>query len=104
MLVEIEKSQCVTILTTNQPMKLDPALERRLRIKVRFAEPDEPSRRKIWGKLLPGTGLEVTEQDISMLSKRYVFTGGIIKNAVLTALNLAEVRECKVGGDLLREA
>ena len=104
MLVEIEKSQCVTILTTNQPMKLDPALERRLRIKVRFAEPDEPSRRKIWGKLLPGTGLEVTEQDISMLSKRYVFTGGIIKNAVLTALNLAEIRKCQVGGALLREA
>ena len=104
MLVEIEKSKCVTILTTNQPMRLDPALERRLRIKVCFTEPDEASRKKIWRKLLPETGLEVTEKDISFLSKRYVFTGGIIKNAVLTALNLAENRRSTVDGVLLREA
>ncbi|MDO9508892.1 MAG: ATP-binding protein, partial [Thermovirgaceae bacterium] len=104
MLVGIEKSRCVTILTTNQPMKLDPALDRRIRIKVPFPYPDESDRKKIWKKLIPAGEMEIGEAEIALIAKRYVFTGGIIKNAVLTALNLAQSRKCGLDGDLLKEA
>lgn len=104
MLVGIEKSRGITILTTNQPLKLDPALDRRIRMKVPFPYPEEGDRKKIWKKLLPGGETEICEAEIGLLAKRYVFTGGIIKNAVLTALSLAQNRSCGLNGDILREA
>lgn len=104
LLVEIEKARCMTILTTNQPVKLDPALERRIHIKVPFSFPDEDSRSEMWKRLLPEETLEVGDMEIRSLAKRYIFSGGLIKNAVLTGLNLARSRGADLSFGILEDS
>jgi SpoVK/Ycf46/Vps4 family AAA+-type ATPase len=53
LLIEVEKADCITILATNKPFRLDPSLERRITMKVPFVFPDEGLRRKIWQGIVP---------------------------------------------------
>jgi len=55
LLLEMEKSRCITILATNRPVELDPAMERRLAMKVHFTLPDAPLRLQMWIALMPGS-------------------------------------------------
>ena len=89
LLIEIEKSRCITILATNKPVNLDPAMERRINLKVRFPFPDEKLRLQMWRQLLPKNVELNTDVDFDEFASRYHFTGGFIKNALLMAVNEA---------------
>lgn len=86
LLTEIERFEGVAILATNLPQMLDEALDRRILVKVQFAQPDRLARREIWKKHLPEAAPLAADVDIDALADRFEMTGGYIKNAVLTAL------------------
>jgi len=86
LLIEIEKAHCVVILSTNRPAQLDPALDRRLSLKVCFTIPDADLRYKIWQALIPGFVTLAPDVDLRALAERYNFTGGLIKNSIFMAL------------------
>ena len=86
LLIEIEKARCVIILSTNKPSDLDPALDRRLSLKVCFSIPDAGLRCKMWQALMPGFVTLADDIDFRKLAERYNFTGGLIKNSIFMAL------------------
>jgi AAA+ superfamily predicted ATPase len=88
-LIEIEKAKCITILATNKTVAMDPALDRRISLKIPFGLPGKQERLKIWQALLP-EGMQYS-QDINLdqLAAKYRFTGGLIKNTLLMAAGAA---------------
>ena len=88
-LIEIEKSECIVILATNRATELDPALERRITMHVKFAIPDVQEREKIWQALVPEHVCVANDVDFKTLARQYIFTGGLIKNALFMAINSA---------------
>lgn len=89
LLVELEKARCVVILATNKPIDLDPAMERRVAMKVSFPIPDADLRLRMWRSLLP-EGLELApDVDLAEFASRYQYSGGLIKNCILLAATLA---------------
>ena len=93
LLIQIEKAKCVVIFATNKAGSLDPAMERRLSIKIHFGLPDPEQRMKIWRALLPDSIRLAPDIDLESLNNRYPFSGGLIKNTIFLALNLAEEDE-----------
>ena len=85
LLIEIEKAGCITIFATNKVIKLDPALDRRINLKIPFQLPDEHERLKIWKALLPPNASFGKDVDLSKFARNYVFTGGLIKNTLFMA-------------------
>jgi len=80
MLTEIEKAHCVVIMATNKPGNLDPAMDRRLAMKVFFPLPDAEMRYRMWQSLLPAFVKLAPDVDLRSMAERYVFSGGLIKN------------------------
>jgi len=103
MLQEIERFEGVIILTTNMDTLLDPALERRVTLKVKFELPDEKMRAQIWRSHIPDKVTIAEGVDFSALARQFSLSGGYIKNAVLHAMRrLAnEGRNSLVMDDLL---
>ena len=86
MLQELERFDGVVVLTTNMERLLDHALERRIALKVKFNLPDENLRYQIWRQHIPQGVVLSEDVDFNFLARRYKFSGGNIKNAVLNAL------------------
>ncbi|HNY50054.1 MAG TPA: AAA family ATPase [Smithella sp.] len=86
LLIEIEKARCIVILSTNRPLHLDPALDRRLSMKVCFNIPDAELRCKMWKALMPDFVRLSPHVDFRKLAERYNFTGGLIKNSIFMAV------------------
>ena len=95
----LEEHELPVILTTNRADALDPALERRLALKVIFNPPGEKERVKIWRLHLPRKMPLADDVDIKALAGQYPITGGQIKNAVLTAAREAVYRRSRSGDD-----
>jgi hypothetical protein len=89
LLIEIEKSDCITIMATNRVIELDPALDRRITMKVPFFLPDEVQREKIWKALVPPNVSLNKDINFKSLAGKYIFSGGLIKNAMFTAITNA---------------
>jgi AAA+ superfamily predicted ATPase len=89
LLIQIEKARCIVILATNKPIALDPAMERRLSMKVNFIMPDAELRCRMWESLMPDFVKIAPDVDIKYLANRYLFSGGLIKNAIFMAVNMA---------------
>lgn len=87
LLIEIEKARCVVILATNKPVDLDPAMDRRIAMKITFALPDEGLRLQMWKALIPGSVQLAPDIDLSQFAERYRFSGGLIKNSIFMALS-----------------
>lgn len=106
LLIEIEKARCVVIMATNKPVELDPALERRITMKVNFQLPDETLRLKMWQALLPNTVTLSPDVDLTEFAARYRFTGGLIRNSIFLALTLTDCRdgEILITADALHQA
>jgi len=85
-LQELEKFEGVAVLTTNMETLLDPALERRVALKVKFEIPDEQIRQVIWKSHIPQSVKLNENVDFGILANKYNFSGGYIKNAVHKAL------------------
>jgi len=88
LLQELERFDGVCVLATNRRVSLDPAVERRITIKVEFRAPDRGMRRRIWEKMLGGKLPLASDVDLDWLSEARL-TGGQIKNVVLNAARLA---------------
>ncbi len=86
LLTELERFEGVAILATNLPEALDEAFDRRILVKVHFAEPDRAARAEIWRKHLPPQLPLAKDVDLQALADRFEMTGGYIKNAVLMAV------------------
>lgn len=89
LLLEMEKSRCITILATNRPVELDPAMERRLAMKVHFTLPDAALRLQMWKALMPASVRFAADVDLAELAGRYQFTGGLIRNSIFLAITEA---------------
>jgi hypothetical protein len=86
LLIEIEKARCVIILATNKPVDLDPAMDRRIAMKVPFELPEVGLRLQMWQALIPKTVKLADDIDLAQFAERYRFSGGLIKNSVFMAL------------------
>ena len=91
LLIQIEKARCVIIFATNKAGQMDPAMERRLSMKIQFTLPDAEQRLKIWQALLPDFIRLAPDVDLEILNNRYPFSGGLIKNTIFLAANAAEL-------------
>jgi len=94
-LQELERFEGVCILATNRKVSLDPALERRLTLKVEFERPDRRMRREIWKRMLPQKMPVAADVEYDELSEADL-SGGEIKNVVLNAARLSLCR-CQDG-------
>ncbi len=88
----LENHTLPVILTTNRADALDPALERRLTLKIHFGMPGPEERERIWRLHLPGNAPLADDVNIERLAERYELAGGHIKNAVLSAARRAVAR------------
>jgi len=93
LLQELERFDGVCILSTNRKVTLDPALERRIAVKVEFERPDLNTRRDIWHRMVPDT-MPLLDFDIEKLAA-YDLTGGEIKNVLLNAARISLSRDSK---------
>ncbi len=91
-LIEVEKAECITILATNKTLNLDPALDRRISLKIPFGLPDENTRLAIWQALLPKGMRYGSDVDLHEFAAKYQFTGGLIKNSLLMAAGNAMIK------------
>jgi AAA+ superfamily predicted ATPase len=89
LLIQIEKAHCVVILSTNKPVDLDPAMDRRLSLKIHFQIPSLKLRHRMWQALMPDFIKLSSDVDFNLLAQRYHFTGGLIKNSIFIALTTA---------------
>lgn len=91
-LIEVEKAECITILATNKTVTMDPALDRRISLKIPFGLPGEKERLAIWQALLPEGMRYGNDVDLCNLAVKYQFTGGLIKNSLLMAAGSAMMK------------
>jgi len=83
MLIELERHDGICIMTTNRPVKLDKALQRRIDLCLDFPNPDEAAREKIWEYIIPD---KMPKEDIGYKKiSEYSLNGGGIKNALMSA-------------------
>jgi hypothetical protein len=93
LLTELEAFDGLCILTTNRQIALDEGLARRISASFTFNVPGPAERLRIWQALLPG-GVPLAEDiDLNVLAQRYPLAGGHIKNAILTAVRKAALRD-----------
>lgn len=92
LLTELERFDGIAVLATNLPEQLDPALMRRLLVRVRFEAPDGRARAEIWRRLLPPGLPLAADVDLERVARTAPLTGGEIKNAVLAATAYAYQR------------
>ena len=85
LLQEIECYDGISILTTNLPKSLDPALERRIQFRITFKAPNETERVHLWHSLIPSRTPVDPAVDFNRIARRFELSGGNIKNAVLHA-------------------
>jgi SpoVK/Ycf46/Vps4 family AAA+-type ATPase len=93
LLRELERLDGICILATNRRHVLDEALDRRILYKLDFEVPPPEQREEIWRKHLPAQAPLSDDIDLKTLAEEYEFSGGYIKNAVLTALTRAVQRK-----------
>jgi AAA+ superfamily predicted ATPase len=93
MLRELDQFEGIMVLTTNMGHLLDPAVERRISLKVEFKLPEAFTREKIWKSHIPNSIVCEENVDFHFLAEKYSFSGGGIKNAVLNALRKLAQRE-----------
>lgn len=85
LLQELERFPGVCVLTTNHFGALDKAVMRRIQFRVRFDEPDEAERQRIWETLCPKDAPLSEDVRFAVLAQAFELTGGHIKNALLRA-------------------
>ena len=88
----LDRFDSMAVLATNLPDKLDGALDRRVLLRVNLEVPPPSLRKQIWACHLPPELPIADDVDLGVLAKRYDFSGGYIKNAVLLAVSRALAR------------
>lgn len=83
----------LAVLATNTPERLDLALDRRVLLRLALDVPPPALRERIWRLHLPAETPLAADVKLDQLAKRYDFSGGYIKNAVLLAVSRALARD-----------
>ena len=104
LLTELERFEGVAIFATNLPEVLDEAFQRRVLVRLAFAEPDASNRAEIWRSLMPPQAPVADDVDYELLGARYEITGGYIKNAILSAVATTVHRQEEEEGEGERRA
>ena len=89
LLTELDRFEGMAVLATNLPDRLDEALDRRVRVRVDFPNPDAVARAEIWRLHIPTHATGAADIDPAALGRRFELSGGYIKNAVLNAISAA---------------
>jgi hypothetical protein len=97
LLQRMEMYDGVTILATNLRANLDEAFTRRLQFAVDFPFPDEHYRQRIWETLFPSDVPREPDLDFGLLARRFRFSGGNIRNVLVSAAYLAAADGRRVG-------
>jgi hypothetical protein len=97
LLQRLETFTGICLLTTNHEHNLDPAIARRLALHVRFEVPDEAERACIWRAVLPVEAPVDGGLDVTGLARRYVLSGGYIRNAAMRAAFFAADEGVRIG-------
>ncbi len=93
MLKELDAFTGVVVFATNLARNFDSAFVRRILAHIEMPAPDEPTRRRLWEKLLPARLPGRADLDAADLARRSEgLVGGEIKNAVILAASRAVVR------------
>jgi len=92
LLQEVENFKGILILTTNFEMNLDPALERRIQVKLFFPDPTPELSVQIYKSIIPTKCPYDQNIDFHEFAKTYPMSGGYIKNVVSNAARLAILR------------
>lgn len=88
LLMRLERYDGLAILATNFRQNLDGAFTRRLDYIVEFEEPDREQRLALWRCHLPKDAPLATDVKLDELAAHFSVTGGLIRNASLTAAYL----------------
>jgi AAA+ superfamily predicted ATPase len=85
LLQRLETFDGLVVLTTNLQANIDQAFLRRMHLTMSFPVPEADERVRIWERWL-GTGAPLGDDlDVKFLGKRMEITGGVIRNACMTA-------------------
>lgn len=87
-LQRVEQFDGIVVLSTNFYNNIDKAFLRRMKYVLKYQIPDEALRRSIWESCLPAEHFR-EPLDMDYLSAQFEFTGGMIKNVVLSACVMA---------------
>ncbi|MFQ6106140.1 MAG: AAA family ATPase [Thermoplasmata archaeon] len=88
----IENHEGVAILTSNLPVNMDSALERRIDTVIHFPRPTPEEQAEIFGRLMPG-GAPADRVDYAKIASKYPLCGGNIVNVVKRLLRTAALRD-----------
>jgi len=89
LLQRLESFTGICLLTSNHESNIDPAFQRRLSLHVRFDVPEAEERESLWRAMLPTAAPVAASVDFAGLARRFVMSGGYIRNAALRAAFLA---------------
>ena len=92
LLGELERFDGVCILASNRKSAMDPALERRIALRIEFSRPGREIREKLWNILLPPSLPLEKGVELQRLAE-HELSGGQIKNVILNAARRACQRE-----------
>jgi len=104
LLQRLESFAGICLLTTNHESAIDEAFRRRLSVHVRFPVPDTDERAKLWSTMLPARAPVAPDLPFAELARKYVMSGGYIRNAVLRAAFLAADEGERIGPHHLVQA
>jgi ATP-dependent 26S proteasome regulatory subunit len=85
LLQRMESFNGITILTTNLDSSIDDAFRRRISFRVDFPMPEVEDRERLWKTMLPNQADVAPNIDFKALARKFEFSGGYIRNAVLRA-------------------
>lgn len=87
LLIEVERSGCLTILATNRMDDIDPAIERRALLKLDVPYPERAQRKEILARIVSASGIALApDVDLDAVARLYPFSGGDLQNLVALAL------------------
>jgi SpoVK/Ycf46/Vps4 family AAA+-type ATPase len=97
LLQRIEEFEGIVVLATNLQRNIDEAFLRRMHEVIDFSMPDEILREQIWRRHLPVDAPVASDIDYGFLARQFRFSGGSIKNVVVSAAYLAAAKSKKIG-------
>jgi SpoVK/Ycf46/Vps4 family AAA+-type ATPase len=89
LLQRLESFMGICLLTSNHESNIDPAFQRRLSLHLRFELPEVEEREALWRAMLPAAAPVAQDLDMATFARRFVMSGGYIRNAALRAAFLA---------------
>lgn len=93
LLIEFEKYSGMILMATNAAQCFDESMNRRIALMMEFKPPDHSMRHQIWLSHIPESLKLNSDVSLERLALDYELTGGLIRNAVLAAMNNAVSRE-----------